>query len=128
MSDKKPVIVEIDDEVDFTAMMVDYFEPRGYDISIANTGVMGIELIKNKKPDVIILDLKMPGINGDEVYALAKRMQPKVQIIFVTAYDDGGKTKARLLDGGAFACLDKPVPSLTVLEDTVVEAFTQAQL
>ena len=78
-------------------MLEEYFQLRGYEISIANKGVDGIELIKTKKPDILILDLKMPGISGDEVMILTKRSQPKSTIIFVTAYDDGGKTKNKML-------------------------------
>jgi PQQ-dependent dehydrogenase (methanol/ethanol family) len=68
---------------------------------------------------IILADLKMPGIDGDEVVTLLKSMKPAPQVIFITAYDDGGKTKARLLKMGAFACLDKPISSLKNLEDSI---------
>lgn len=125
MTKYKPIIVAIDDEVEFTTMLNDYFGPRGYNISIANKGVTGIEAVKKKKPDIIILDLKMPGVSGEEVLTLAKRMQPKAKVIFVTAYDDGGVTKAKLLSAGAYAVLDKPIPSLKILEDTISKAFKE---
>lgn len=124
---KKPTIVAIDDELDFIGMLNDYFEPREYPIFTTSKGAQGIELIKEKKPDVVILDLKMPGINGNEVMTLLKRVQPNAQVIFVTAYEDGGKTKAKLLDEGAYAYLDKPLPSLKVLEETVINAYNDAK-
>lgn len=127
MADTKPIIVAIDDEVEFTEMLNDYFGLRGYDISVANKGVKGVELIKEKKPDVVILDLKMPGVSGDEILTLTKRMQPKAQVVFVTAYDNGGTTKAKLLGKGAFAYLDKPLPSLKILEETVINAYKKAE-
>ncbi len=123
-TDKKPLIVAVDDEVDFTGMMKDYFEPRGYEIHVANKGVTGIELIEAKMPDIIILDLKMPGVSGDEVLVLAKKIKPTAHVIFVTAYDDGGKTKSRLLKAGAYAYLDKPLQSLRILEEVVLTAFS----
>lgn len=126
MTKDKPVIVAIDDEVEFSTMLHEYFELRGYEISIANKGVTGIELIKEKKPDILILDLKMPGISGDEVLELTKRMQPNAKVIFVTAYDDGGKTKALLLSKGAYAYLDKPLPSIRLLEEAIVNAYSEA--
>jgi CheY-like chemotaxis protein len=49
-------------------------------------------------------------------------MAPSPKIIFITAYDDGGKTKARLLSLGAFACLDKPIASLKDLEEMIEKA------
>ena len=118
----KPRIVAIDDEVEFIQMLQDYFEPREYEINCAIRGAKGIELVKEKKPDVVLMDLKMPGIDGDEVLKLIKSMQPAPKVIFITAYDDGGKTKARLLNLGAFACLDKPISSLKDLEDTINKA------
>lgn len=120
---KKPVIVAIDDEQEFVDMLKEYFELRDYEIHIAVKGVKGIELIKEKKPDIVILDLKMPGINGDEVLSLLKKVRPQAKAVFVTAYDDGGKTRTRLLEAGAYACLDKPLESIKDLEDTVLEAF-----
>ena len=123
MPNKKPIIVAIDDEQEFINMFNDYFEIRGYEIYTAIKGVKGIELIKEKKPDVVILDLKMPGISGDEVLALLKKIQPNAKVIFVTAYEDGGKTKAKMLKAGAYAYLDKPLPSLKVLEETINEAY-----
>lgn len=118
----KPRIVAIDDEVGFVETMVTYFEPRGYEITVAVRGAKGIELVKEKKPDVVVMDLKMPGIDGDEVLTLLKSLKPAPQVIFVTAYDDGGKTKARLLKMGAYAYFDKPISSLRDLEETINKA------
>ena len=118
----KPRIVAIDDEVEFVDVIKNYFELRGYDIMIATRGTKGIEIVKDKKPDVVLMDLKMPGIDGDEVLALLKSMDPQPKVIFITAYDDGGKTKARLLKMGAYAYFDKPVASLRELEEAVNKA------
>jgi CheY-like chemotaxis protein len=118
----KPRIVAIDDEVEFIDVIKNYFELRGYDITIAVRGTKGIELVKEKRPDVVLMDLKMPGIDGDEVLSLMKSMDPSPKVIFVTAYDDGGKTKARLLKMGAYAYFDKPVSSLRDLEEAVNKA------
>lgn len=118
----KPRIIAIDDEMEFIDMLQNYFEPRGYDINVTVRGVRGIEMIKEKNPDIVLCDLKMPGIDGDEVLKLIKTMQPAPKLIFVTAYDDGGKTKARLLRLGAYAYFDKPIASLKALEDTINKA------
>ena len=118
----KPKLVAIDDEAEFIDMIRNYFEPRGYDIAVTTHGARGIEIIREKNPNVVLVDLKMPGIDGDEVLALIKSMDPSPKVIFVTAYDDGGKTRARLLSMGAYACFDKPISSLRELEETVNKA------
>lgn len=118
----KPRIVAIDDEAEFIDFLQTYFEPRGYEITVALRGAKGIEIVKEKKPDVVLIDLKMPGIDGDEVLTLLKSMTPPPKVIFVTAYDDGGKTKARLLRMGAYAYFDKPIASLKALEEMINKA------
>ena len=120
----KPTIVAIDDEVEFIRMLQDYFEPREYEIYVALRGAKGIELVKEKKPNVVLMDLKMPGIDGDEALKLLKSMSPAPKVIFITAYDDGGKTKTRLLKMGAYACFDKPISSLKDLEEAVNKAMS----
>ena len=65
------------------------------------------------------MDLKMPGIDGDEALKLLKSMSPSPKVILITAYDDGGKTKARLVEAGAYMCMDKPIVSLKELEDMI---------
>lgn len=119
---KKPTIVAIDDEVEFIEMLKDYFGLRGYEIDVALRGAKGIEIIKEKRPDVVLMDLKMPGIDGDEVLTLLKSMEPSPKVIFITAYDDGGKTKARLLKMGASGYFDKPISSLKDLEEAINKA------
>lgn len=118
----KPRIVAIDDESEFIDMLLSYFVPRGYEIEVSIRGVKGLELIRDNKPDVVLCDLKMPGIDGDEVLRLLGTMQPAPKLIFVTAYDDGGKTRARLLKMGAYAYFDKPIASLKTLEETINKA------
>lgn len=121
----KPRLVAIDDEAEFIDMLKNYFELRGYEIDITMRGTKGLELVKEKKPDVVLMDLKMAGIDGDEVLAELKRLEPSPKVIFITAYDDGGKTKARLLRMGACACFDKPLASLRDLEEAINNAASE---
>jgi len=121
---RKPRIIAIDDEADFVATLKEYFELRGYDINVASKAVEGIELINTKKSDVVILDLKMPGISGDEILKLLKTKEMNAKVIFVSAFDDAGKTKSRLINAGAYAFLDKPLNSLKELEETVNSAYS----
>ena len=121
---KKPKIVAIDDEQEFTMMLESYFVPRGYEIHFANRGVVGIKLIREMRPDIVLMDLKMPELDGDEALELVKELQAPPKVIFVTAYDDGGKTKARLMQMGAYAYFDKPIQSLKELEEALVRAVS----
>jgi len=123
---KKPRILSVDDETSFTDLLKQYFEPRGYEIDVTSSGAEGIRLLNQKKYDVILLDLKMAGINGEEVMDEAKRLDAGVKVIFITAFSDSGKSKKQLLDKGAYGFVEKPLTSLKGLEDLVNKAAEAA--
>ena len=77
-------ILVVDDENDIAELIKDILEDEGYSISIANEGKSAINLIKEEKFDLILLDIMMPDISGTEVCANI-RNEPAAPIIFVTA-------------------------------------------
>jgi len=119
---KKLKILSIDDEVNFTELLKQYFEPRGYDIDISSNSTKGLELLHKNGYDVVLLDLRMEGLSGEDVMMELKRAGRKIKIIFITAYSDSGRTRRRLLEEGAYAFLEKPLASLKVLEDLINKA------
>jgi two-component system response regulator (stage 0 sporulation protein F) len=118
-----PKILAIDDEVGFTQMITNYFKPRGFEIFTATRGQTGLEIAKKELPDIILIDLKMPGLDGDEVIEELKQISPRTKTIMITAFQDDGKTKARVLQNGAYAYFEKPVSSLRELESTIRKAL-----
>ena len=122
----QPTVVAIDDEVEFTKTIDQFFSARGYTVHVALTGTSGVELVDYHKPDVVLVDLKLPGMDGDEVLKHIRRTHPQTKVIIITAYNDGGKTRDRLLALGAFAHFDKPLSSLRDLADAVKRALAAA--
>ena len=118
-----PTLVVIDDEVEFTKTIDQFFSARGYAVHVALTGTSGVELVDYHDPDVVLVDLKLPGMDGDEVLTHIHRTHPKTKVIIITAYNDGGKTRDRLLALGAFAYFDKPLSSLRHLAETAKRAL-----
>ena len=119
-----PKILTIDDEVEFTNLIQGYFGARGYDVTAANAGDVGLKLAKQSKPDVCLIDLKMPGMHGDEVMKEILALYPKIKCIMITASEGEGKTRQYLIDSGAFSCFDKPISSLRDLEETIKKALS----
>ena len=119
----KPKLLAIDDEVEFTNLIQGYFGPRGYDVFVANAGDVGLKVAREKLPDICLIDLKMPGIHGDEVLKEVLKMDPKPKCIMITASEGEGKTRQHLINLGAYACFDKPITSLRDLEDKIKEAL-----
>jgi len=118
-----PKLVAIDDELEFTKTIDQFFSTRGFEVHVALTGTSGIELVDYHQPDVVLVDLKLPGMDGDEVLRYIRQKHPKIRVIVITAYNDGGKTRDRLLSMGAFAHFDKPISSLRDLAATVKNAL-----
>ena len=118
-----PKLVAIDDEVEFTKAIDQFFSVRGYEVHVALTGTSGLELVTYHNPDVVLVDLKLPGMDGDELLQHIRRTHPQIKVIVITAYNDGGKTRDRLLALGAFAHFDKPLSSLRDLAAAVKRAL-----
>lgn len=123
----KTKLVAIDDEMEFTKAIDQFFSARGYEVHVALTGTSGLELVAYHHPDVVLVDLKLPGIDGDEILQQIRRTQPKTKVIVITAYNDGGKTRDRLLSLGAFAHFDKPLSSLRDLAETIKQAVASSK-
>ncbi|OIO37780.1 MAG: hypothetical protein AUJ72_03920 [Candidatus Omnitrophica bacterium CG1_02_46_14] len=116
-------ILTIDDEIEFTTLIQSYFGPRGYEVLVANDGAIGLELAKKENPDVCLIDLKMPGLHGDELLREALLYKPSMKCIMITASEGEGKTREKLLSMGAYSCFDKPLTSLRDLENAIKEAI-----
>ena len=135
MSDIK--VLFVDDEKDFVNSLAERIEMRDLGSKIAYDGEEALRLVNDEIPDVVVLDVKMPGIDGIEVLRRLKQKYPKVQVIVLTGHgSDKDEKMAREL--GAFEYLQKPtrIEKLTNLikrayrekfEDTMVAAtFAEA--
>ena len=117
-------ILTIDDETEFTNLIQSYFGPRGYEVLVANDGDAGLALAKKDNPDVCLIDLKMPGMHGDDVLREILLHKPSTKCIMITASEGEGKTSEKLIAMGAYSCFDKPITSLRNLENKIKEALT----
>ena len=80
-------ILVIDDEQEFTEIMVEWLTHEGYEVDVAENGLEGIEKVEQTEPDLILLDLQMPIMDGAEFYKVIKsnKKHYEVPIIIVTA-------------------------------------------
>ena len=102
-------ILLVDDEEYFVKCLSAYINKIGnLRADIALNGGEALKLVENEAPDVIMLDLKMPGIDGIEVLRRVKKAYPDVQVIILTAYGSE-KDKNDCLRLGAFRFVEKPV-------------------
>ena len=83
-------ILVVDDEAEIVDQVKEYFEEECFRVLTAETGLEGIEIVKREKPDILILDMKLPDIPGLQVLKEAKSKSPKTKVITVTGYIDQG--------------------------------------
>lgn len=102
-------ILVIDDDPAMTDLLKLLLEPASNYVITANSGPEGIQLVKADSPDVVVLDLMMPDMNGWQV-CKAVRDFSNVPILVLSALDSPGMVAAAL-DAGADDYLIKPVPS-----------------
>ncbi len=114
-------VLLVDDEKDFVLTLSERLQMRDLDPAIAYSGEEALNLLKEEEePEVMVLDLKMPGIDGIEVLRRVKAEHPEVEVIVLTGHGSE-KDKELCMDLGAFGYLEKPV-DIAVLSDTMKRA------
>ena len=108
-------VLVVDDEADFLESIVKRLELRGIDVDGVGDGAAALELLAGKQVDVVVLDIKMPGMDGIEALRQIRTRYPDIEVIVLTGH---ASQEFRRLgrELGAFDYLIKPVRLETVLE------------
>ena len=113
----------VDDEDDFRETIVKRLNARKIQAEGAASGIKALEVLKEKDFDVIVLDVKMPDMDGIETLRHIKKMKPEIEVIMLTGHAsvEFGLKSMQL---GAFDYVMKPAP-LNELLDTIGQAFNK---
>ena len=123
MKDIKVLLV--DDEEEFVQSLAERIRLRELGSDVALDGEQALAKLKDKLPDVMVLDFKMPGIDGLTVLEQVKKAHPGVQVVMLTAHGTPDiEKKAR--DLGAFDYLQKPV-GIETLTKIIEKAYEYKQ-
>jgi len=117
-------VLLVDDEVEFTASLSRVLSRRGFDVEVAGDGFTALPLIAQKEFDVVVLDIKMPGMDGIHVLSEIKRLRPGTQVIMLTGHYSP-TMEEESSTGGAYAHLLKPFPVLKLV-DIIAAAAEQS--
>ena len=113
-------VLLVDDEREFVQTLSERLLIRDVGSAVAYDGESALDLINEDEPEVMILDLKMPGIDGIEVLQKVKATHPDIEVIILTGH--GTETdRERCMALGAFAYLKKPI-DIDLLSDTLNKA------
>ena len=107
-------ILVVDDEYLIRWTLQQNLEKEGYEVFLAETGEEGLDKVKEEAPDIVLLDIKLPGMDGYEVLKEVLKIDPGIVPIMITAYEDvEGVVRAMKL--GAFDYITKPFDFSNVL-------------
>jgi DNA-binding response OmpR family regulator len=114
-------VLIVDDELDFLETIVKRLRARNVEVSGVESGYLALEALDSYSPDVIILDVKMPGLDGIETLREIKKKKPLTEVIMLTGHAsvESGIQGMQL---GAFDYLMKPI-ALDELLEKVRQAY-----
>jgi CheY-like chemotaxis protein len=101
-------VLLVDDEREFVQTLSERLMMREMSSAVAYDGESALSIVDEDEPEVMILDLKMPGIDGFEVLKKVKATKPEIEVIILTGHGSEADKKV-CMDLGAFAYLQKPV-------------------
>lgn len=115
MATNAPRVLIVDDEPDTCENLSDILTDVGYDVDTAHDGFAALKLVEQKSYDIALLDLRMPGMDGLELYRRIRGISAGTVAIVVTAYASSD-TAQSVLSAGAWKIMSKPVNIGSLLE------------
>lgn len=114
-------ILVIDDDLTASTPVLDYLKDAGFEVQHVPNGGRGVQVALKSKPDLVLCDMLMPGMNGLEVLKLIKAEIPQMVVIMLSGIQEEETAKAAL-NAGAHSFLTKPV-SFDNLKRNVIDRF-----
>jgi len=103
-----PRVLVVDDEPDAVELLQEFLAAKGYDVLTATGGEEALRIVREERPHLILLDVRMPGMNGLEVLRHVRQIDQEVGVIMVTAVSEE-ETGREALALGAFDYIVKPL-------------------
>jgi DNA-binding response OmpR family regulator len=121
-----PRVLVVDDELDDLELLQAFLMAKGYEVLTASNGEEALQKVKEERPHLILLDVRMPKMNGLEVLKRVRAIDREVGVIMVTAVKEE-ETGRQALRMGAFDYITKPL-DLKYLEQSLWVKITMMTL
>jgi len=121
-----PRVLVVDDEPDAVELLTEFLRAKGYEVITASDGEEALRKVKEDRPHLILLDVRMPKLNGMEVLRRVREIDREVGVIMVTAVNEE-ETGREALKLGAFDYITKPL-DLKYLEKSLWYKITTMTL
>lgn len=101
-------ILVVDDNIDYCEGIIDFLEMEGFDAMGVHDGFKALEVIKKEEFDMVLMDVRMPGMDGVETFQKLKAVSPETPTILMTAFAVESRIREALRNG-VFGAFQKPV-------------------
>src|SRR5213596_4361545 len=104
---QQPSILVVDDEMGMLDVLRILLKGEGFDVTTAQGGKAGLEALKGNPPDIVLTDIKMPGVSGTEILAAVREQDPETPVVLMTA-QASLQSAIQAVNQGAFHYVQKP--------------------
>jgi two-component system response regulator HydG len=109
-ADNGMLILVVDDDKNLCGSLNDILGSKGYRVSVAYDGTTALEKARENNFDVLLIDLKMPALNGLETYRAIREFRPNVTAVIMTGYTQESEALIKqAVKENVYICLDKPI-------------------
>ncbi|HEY6099743.1 MAG TPA: sigma-54 dependent transcriptional regulator [Anaeromyxobacter sp.] len=121
-----PVVLIVDDEKPNLDSLGKIFEREGWPVALAESGAAALEVVRRERVSVLVTDLMMPGMSGEELLRAVKAVSPETEVVLMTAYGTV-ETAVAAMKQGAYDFITKPVKRHAIVK-SVRQALEKASL
>jgi DNA-binding NtrC family response regulator len=117
-----PRLLIVDDELEIRHSLQRRYKLKGYEVDIADNGESALKLLEQSPYQVVVSDIKMPGIDGIELLRIIRKEYPMIRVIMMTGFVTLENGLA-CLRHGADTCIFKPLGDLEEMDDAIQNAL-----
>ncbi len=121
-----PLVLIVDDEKPNLESLARIFEREGWRVALAESGSAALDVLRKERVQVVVTDLMMPGMSGDELLRAVKALSPETEVVLMTAYGTV-ETAVAAMKEGAYDFITKPLKRHAVVK-SVRQAFEKSSL
>lgn len=119
-------ILIVDDDPNILRMLSFVVEGMKYEVVTSENGAEALEEVKKNPPDIVLLDMMMPIMDGIQTLCEIKKINKKIKVIIITAFPEAGEKIVEAFRLGACDCIFKPI-DIRYLKENIIETINSLE-